>query len=204
VIDRNFRPITRRASTQAQGLRHGDNATELASGLVDDRISFTHSPVYSTAKRRGQAPLYPVSGTLDSQSGMAYSLGAKMRSARQLAGKTQDQVADHLDITKGAVSQWENDQTVPELEYFRGYCLFVGASADEILLEHGMDPLLRQLVGIWDQLSPDARDSLIGNANRLLVEEKPEPGAHNPYGGHTPPKRTRPGNGGKPAKRHRE
>jgi transcriptional regulator with XRE-family HTH domain len=114
------------------------------------------------------------------------TLGAKMRSARLLAKKTQDQVADQLGITKGAVSQWENDLTVPELEYFRGYCLFVGGSADEILLEHGMDPLLRQLVGIWDKLSPDAKDSLLGNANRLLVEEKPEPGPHNPFGGHPP------------------
>ena len=119
------------------------------------------------------------------------SLGQKMRRARKAAGKTQDQVADHLGITKGAVSQWENDATIPELEYFRGYCLFVGGSADEILLQHGMDPLLRQLVGIWDKLSPDARDSLLGNANRLLVEERPEIGTHNPYGGLTPPKRTK-------------
>jgi transcriptional regulator with XRE-family HTH domain len=130
------------------------------------------------------------------------TLGAKMRSARLLAKKTQDQVADHLDITKGAVSQWENDLTVPELEYFRGYCLFVGGSADEILLEHGMDPLLRQLVGIWDKLSPDARDSLLGNANRLLVEEKPESGPHNPYG-EQPPKRNSAKNQPKVAKRLR-
>ena len=127
-----------------------------------------------------------------------------MRKARRAAGKTQEQVADHLEITKGAVSQWENGTTVPELEYFRGYCLFVGGSADEILLEHGMDPLLRQLVGIWDKLSPDARDSLLGNANRLLVEENPESGPHNPFGGLTPQKRSKAGNGSKHAKRPRD
>jgi transcriptional regulator with XRE-family HTH domain len=44
------------------------------------------------------------------------SLGEKMRAARKAARKTQDQVADELDVTKGAVSQWENDTTVPELE----------------------------------------------------------------------------------------
>ena len=145
-----------------------------------------------------------MSGNLDGYSGMRESLGMKMKAARKSAGKTQDQVADHLEITKGAVSQWENDTTVPELKYFREYCLFVGASADEILLQHGMDPLLRQLVGIWNKLSPDARDSVIGNANRLLVEENPDAGVLDPWGGQTPPKRTRPGNGAKAAKRSRE
>ena len=127
-----------------------------------------------------------------------------MRSARKLAKKTQDQVAEHLDITKGAVSQWENDQTVPELEYFRGYCLFVGASADEILLQHGMDPMLRQLVGIWDKLTPDAKDTLLGNANRLMVEEDPEAGPPDSFVRKPPIKRVRPGNGAKQAKRPRE
>ena len=117
---------------------------------------------------------------------------------------TQDQVADELKITKGSISQWENDGTIPELPHFREYCLFVGASADEILLEHGMDPLLRRLVGIWNKLSPDARESVIGKANRLLVEENPDAAAPDTWGGQTPPKRTRPGNGAKGAKRSRE
>lgn len=124
-----------------------------------------------------------------------------MRKARTASRKTQDQVAEALGMTKGAVSQWETGESVPTLENFRAFCLSVGASADEILLEHGMDPLLRQLVGIWDKLTPDARDALLGNANRLLVEENPETGAHNPWGGQTPPKRHRPGNGAKQAKR---
>ena len=132
-----------------------------------------------------------------------YTLGQKMRSARRLAKKTQDQVADHLGITKGSVSQWETDVTVPELASFRAFCLFVGASADEILLEHGMDPLLRKLVGIWDKLTPDAKDALLGNATRLLVEEAPEE-ERDPFVGKPPIKRTRPGNGAKPTKRPRE
>lgn len=84
-------------------------------------------------------------------------------------------------MTKGAVSQWENDQTVPELEYFVAFCVYTDASADEILLHREMDPLLSQLVQIWKQLSQDGRDSLLGNANRILARERPEAGPHNPF-----------------------
>lgn len=132
------------------------------------------------------------------------ALGDKLKAARKAAKKTQDQVADHLDITKGAVSQWENDETVPELEYFRDFCLYTGASADEILLERRMDPLLRQLVQIWDRLSSDGRDTLLGNANRILSEEHPEAGDHNPFGPSLPPKLARPGNGHKTVKKTRD
>jgi transcriptional regulator with XRE-family HTH domain len=104
-----------------------------------------------------------------------------MKAVRQRAKKTQQQVADELNVTKGAVSQWENDQTVPELEYFVGFCVYTNASADELLLHRDMDQLLRQLIDIWKRLSPDGRDELIGKANRILTEEHPEPGPHNPF-----------------------
>lgn len=104
-----------------------------------------------------------------------------MKAAREKAKKTQQQVADELDVTKGAVSQWENDQTVPELEYFVAFCVYTNASADDILLHREMDPLLRQLIEIWRRLTPDGRDELLGKANRILTEEHPEPGPHNPF-----------------------
>lgn len=106
-----------------------------------------------------------------------------MRAARERAKKTQQQVADQLDVTKGAVSQWENDQTVPELESFVEFCVYTDASADEILLHRDMDPLLSQLIQIWKKLSADGRDSVLGNANRVLAREQPEAGPHNPFPG---------------------
>ncbi len=116
------------------------------------------------------------------------TLGSKMRAARERAQKTQQQVAEHLELTKGAVSQWENDQTIPELEYFVEFCMYTDASADDILLHRDMDPLLRQLIEIWKSLSQDGKDSLLGNANRLLSQEHPEAGPHNPFPGRpTPP-----------------
>lgn len=131
------------------------------------------------------------------------TLGDRMRAARRAAHKTQEQVADRLNVTKGAVSQWENDGTVPELEYFMAFCALTGASADEILLGRDMDPLLRQLVHIWERLSPDGKDTLLGNANRILTEEKPEPGPHNPFGRVQDRRKHRDGNHSKTVKKGR-
>ena len=180
MIDRNFVPLRRRASAQAKGLGHRDDAAELAGGLEDDRVPFAHDTTYSTAKHSTSSPAIPVIPAPTRQSGMA-TLGARMQAVRKRAKKTQQQVADRLGVTKGAVSQWENNQTVPELEYFVDFCVYTDASADEILLHRDMDPLLGQLIDIWKRLSADGRDELIGKANRILTEEHPEPGPHNPF-----------------------
>lgn len=37
----------------------------------------------------------------------------KIREARTAAGRTQQQVADHLGVTKGAVSEWEGGKSSP-------------------------------------------------------------------------------------------
>lgn len=62
------------------------------------------------------------------------SLGARIKQARKDAKQTQEQVAEALGLTKGAISQWENNGTTPELAQFRSFCSVVNASADEILL----------------------------------------------------------------------
>jgi transcriptional regulator with XRE-family HTH domain len=103
-------------------------------------------------------------------------LNDKIKAARLDAQKTQEQVASHIGVTKGAVSQWETGETVPDLEYFREFCLYTGVSADALLLDRSMsDPLLSRLVNIWHQLTPEGKDKLIGAANRVLVEEQTQP-----------------------------
>ena len=41
------------------------------------------------------------------------TLGSRISEARDRAGKTQQEVADHFDISREAVSQWESDDTKP-------------------------------------------------------------------------------------------
>lgn len=119
-------------------------------------------------------------------------LGENMKAAREAAKKTQQQVADELGVTKGAVSQWENDGTVPELEFFKAFCVFTKASADEVLLDRRPDPLLRQLMMLYGELSTDGRDTLLGNANRIHAQERPGPSTSDPFSGRLPPTKPKP------------
>lgn len=123
------------------------------------------------------------------------SLGSRIKAARNTAKKTQDQVAEALGVTKGAVSQWENGGTIPELEYFMEFCRYTKASADEVLLDRKQDPLLHQLVTLYSELTPDSRDTLLGNANRLHNRDHPGSSPANPFGSITPPVKPKPTQG---------
>lgn len=109
------------------------------------------------------------------------TLGQRIRRARKTAKKTMEQVAGELGLTPGALSQWENDLTVPTLDAFIAFCKATGGSADEILLARAIDPLQGQLRSMYEQLSQDGRDQLLGNANRILSAERPGPAVHDPY-----------------------
>lgn len=62
------------------------------------------------------------------------SLGARMRAAREKAELSQLQAAAELEVTKGALSAWENDKYLPQLDTFRRLCQLYLASADALLL----------------------------------------------------------------------
>lgn len=172
MIHGDFAPLRSGAAAQAQCLRQRNDAPELLCSYGNCGISFSHTPVYSTAKPVRSSPAIPVLATAAQK--LAMTLGKRIRAARKAAGKTLDQVAEQIGrgLTKGAVSQWENDRTVPELEYFIDFCRFVGASADFLLLGRG-DVMLGQLVAVYEELQPDGRDTLMLRAHRLRAETQP-------------------------------
>lgn len=203
MIDGDLSPLRSCSSAQSEGFGQRNNPAKLLSGHTDNGVSLSHlESTYSTAIPVRSSGAIPE--VAERRTECVMTLGDRMRAARLAARKTQEEVAAKLNVTKGAVSQWENDGTVPELEYFMAFCSFTGASADEILLGRDMDPLLRQLVHIWESLSTEGKDTLLGNANRILTDEKPEPGPHNPFGRSR--ERRKPsvsGNGSKTAKKGR-
>lgn len=79
------------------------------------------------------------------------SLGKKIKESREFAQLTQDQAAEALGITKGAISQWEQNKTTPTLTQFRAFCSITNASADELLLD-------KELRGVEKRINalPDA------------------------------------------------
>lgn len=75
-----------------------------------------------------------------------------MKTARLAAKKTQDQIAEGLKLTKGAVSQWETNTTTPTLGQFRAFCDLTGASADELLLNRRLSALEKRIGALPDAL----------------------------------------------------
>ena len=65
-------------------------------------------------------------------------IGARMKQARLLAGLTQQQVADALDKTKAAVSNFENDNNKPSIETLIAFAKETKVSLDWLLL--GVQP----------------------------------------------------------------
>lgn len=50
---------------------------------------------------------------------MLMTLGKRIQAARKRLGMTQSTLGEHFDITDKAVSAWERDETLPEMERLR-------------------------------------------------------------------------------------
>lgn len=116
-------------------------------------------------------------------------LGGRLKQAREKRKMTQEDLAAAVrGASQAMISALEKRDSK------RTHLLFAFAEALEVnpewlatgvgdsWLDHPprTDPLLRQLVEIYSQLTPDGRDTLLGNANRLLATEKPG-GPHDPF-----------------------
>jgi transcriptional regulator with XRE-family HTH domain len=147
VINRDLTPLGRRTARKAKALRKLDDAAELPSHDVNNRVSFAHSgQTYSTATPNESSIAIPV--VLLGSPQWVMSLASKMKAARTTAKKSQQQVADRIGVTKGAVSQWETEganNTTPELSQFTAWCEVTGASADEILLNRRLTGLEKKI-----------------------------------------------------------
>ncbi len=60
-------------------------------------------------------------------------IGAIIRNKRTEKGLTQEELGKKLFVTKQAVSKWENDRTLPDIETIRKLCEILNISHDEIL-----------------------------------------------------------------------
>lgn len=192
MIDRDHSPLGGGSSAQTKGLRHCHDAAQLLRGGIDNRTAlFSHIRTYSMAIQSASSDAIPTEVGLERQCGMA--LGDNMRIAREKTGKTQELVAQEIakatgnpNIGKASVSHWEKNRHPPELQSFIAWCAAVDASADEVLLDKNPDPLLRQLIEIYVNLSPAGRDTVLGKAHRVLSEEKSGPPSRGPDGNGRP------------------
>lgn len=64
------------------------------------------------------------------------TLGEKLKSARKNAGLTQEQLADKLLVSRQAITKWESDKGMPDIDNLRYLSKLLGVSID-YLLENG-------------------------------------------------------------------
>lgn len=62
-------------------------------------------------------------------------LGAKIYQLRKLAGMTQEQLADKLNISRQTLSKWENGTSIPDIESVVRLSALFQTSLEELLLE---------------------------------------------------------------------
>ena len=63
------------------------------------------------------------------------SFGQKLKSARKEAGLTQEQLADKLVVSRQAVTKWESDRGLPDIENLKNLSKVLNVSLD-YLLDH--------------------------------------------------------------------
>jgi len=80
----------------------------------------------------------------------AMKIGELLKRARIAAGKTQQQTADHLGISKPSVSEWENDKSRPDLARLENLAAFYGCSITDLLVERGRQGPTLQPILAWE------------------------------------------------------
>ena len=66
---------------------------------------------------------------------MGLELGTKIRQLRKFSGMTQEQLAEKLHVSRQALSKWENDTSLPDLESVIKISRLFQISLEELLLE---------------------------------------------------------------------
>jgi transcriptional regulator with XRE-family HTH domain len=67
-------------------------------------------------------------------------LGQRIRAAREAAGLTQRQVAEHFKIKRPTVAQWESGDSRPDSSKFTSLAKLLGVTTDWLLEEIGTGP----------------------------------------------------------------
>lgn len=74
------------------------------------------------------------------------TLGKKLSNLRKVAGLTQQQLAEHLNLSAQAVSKWENDLSEPDLSTLKNLARLYNISVDQLLQLDGEEQSQHQTI----------------------------------------------------------
>lgn len=87
------------------------------------------------------------------------TIGDRIRSAREMKGLTQQELADHFGISRVSVTQWELGTTQPGRDKYEGLANLLGGNAEWFLTGKGVIPIsdsLRKIIE-RDHPTPNAK-----------------------------------------------
>ena len=84
------------------------------------------------------------------------TLGEKLQSLRAEAGLSQEDLAEHLAVSRQAVSKWELDKTVPDVKYIVALSDLFGVTTDYLLGLSESKRGFEDAVGIKGDLPSDS------------------------------------------------
>ena len=106
-------------------------------------------------------------------------LGTKLKDMRQRKGLTQEELADRCELTKGYISQLENDLTSPSIATLTDLLNALGSNLSEFFRDDAEEKIIfsseeyckKQADGmIWDWLIPNAQKNMMEPVLVVLEE----------------------------------
>lgn len=96
----------------------------------------------------------------------------KLKSVRKQAGMSQEQLAEKLGVSRQAVTKWETDAGIPDIENIMAVSALFDISIDELLNEKGAkkpEDYLYESVTEYDIDEPKRYDMKFGGAKQFLL-----------------------------------
>lgn len=83
------------------------------------------------------------------------TFGEKLRACRKQTGMSQEQLAAHLSVSRQAVSKWETENALPDIENIIQISTLLGISIDELLKDNKQSSKENQPLIIMTQKQRD-------------------------------------------------
>lgn len=97
----------------------------------------------------------------------------KLKNLRKQAGMSQEQLADKLGVSRQAVTKWETDGGIPDIENIMAVSALFSVSIDELLSNEAVrkeqTDFLFESVTEYDIDEPKDYDMSLGGAKRLVI-----------------------------------
>ena len=70
------------------------------------------------------------------------TIGEKIYTLRTKSGMTQEQLAEKMGVSRQAISKWESDVSVPELNKLKGLANLFQITIDELMGQEKAEPII--------------------------------------------------------------